>query len=200
MARRRGMEKYVVQAPQQPAQPQPPQPQPPQPQPPQGESPAPEAKEKVFESERLMLFGPPQTQKTIAILAFAGLVVAALVYGVLLRSRPEATFPWPGFIFTALHGALTGMLLGQLILVYADRIIILFTLMSIFVSETVYGAAMWSALPKFEFTRERFQEILAIFFWAGFVGFWIGFAFYAKRLRDRRRFQQRYSVGQGPNP
>ncbi len=166
----------------------------------QGEQPAAEQKpaaqpqEKAFESERLMLFGPPATQKNIAVFAAMGLVFMGLFY--FLLAREERPFPWPGLIFAAVHGALLGMLIGQLILVYADRIIVLFTLMAMFIAETIYGAARWSGLQKFEFNRARFQEILAILFWAGFVGFWIGFIFFVNRLRARERFKKRYSSGE----
>lgn len=154
-----------------------------------------EAGEKAFESERLMLFGPPGTQKTILILAIAGLLVSGIVYYALAPALDKAAegLRVVPMIFVMIHGALTGMLLGQLIMVYPDRIIILFTLMTVFIAETIFGALTWGGTEKFVFNRASFGIILAILFWGGFVGFWIGFAFYAKRLRDRQRFNRRIS-------
>ncbi len=147
--------------------------------------------EKPFESERLMLFGPPATQKNILILAIVGLVVMGLIYVVL--AKDERPFPVGALIFTAIHGALLGMLMGQLMLVYADRLIVLFTLMAVVVAESIYGATRWAGLDKVDH-RQLFQEVLGIFFWAGFVGFWIGFVFFVRRLRARAKFQRRFTA------
>ncbi len=189
---RRILDKYTKPAP----EPEP-QPQPTQPSPAPGVATPAKPAEKPFESERLMLFGPPRTQKTIAMVSGIGLVFTAIVYAIL--SKDVKPFPLAGLIFVAIHGALLGMLLSQLILVYPDRNIIIFTLMAVVVGESIYGGVIWSKLPEFVFNRQRFQEILAIFFWAGFVGFWVGYAFYAKRQSDRKKFVQRYSSGGGPN-
>jgi hypothetical protein len=147
--------------------------------------------EKPFESERLMLFGPPRTQKNIAVISVTGLVLMGLIYVVL--AKDEKPFPVGALIFAAIHGGLLGMLMGQLILVYADRMIVLFTLMAVVVAESIYGATHWAGLETINH-RQLFQEVLGIFFWAGFVGFWLGFIFFVKRLRDRARFQRRFTA------
>jgi hypothetical protein len=221
MARRRALDKYRVAAhvpePQSAPQPEPQPEQQPEPQPesqpefqlepgqvlqtPAEGQVAPaasvekEPEEKAFESERLMLFGPPGTQKNILILAIVGLLFSGIVYYASPAAKENAAkgLQAAPMIFVMIHGALTGMLLGQFILVYPDRIIILFTLMSMLVAETIFGAVTWGGTEKFVYNRSTFGIILAILFWGGFVGFWIGFAFYAKRLSDRKRFQRRIS-------
>jgi len=142
-------------------------------------------------AERNVLFGTRENRKTIAILAAVGFVLAAILHSLVARS--ERGFSVVAMLFSALHGGLIGMLFGQLILVYPDRVMVIFTLMGVLLGEFIYLAAS-GKFDTFEFNRETFQAILAIFFWSGFVGFWFGFVAYARRQEARRRFHER--VGQ----
>lgn len=139
--------------------------------------------------EKSVLFGTPEDRKTIIILACLGFVIAGLAYW--LIAREEGSVPIPGIIFSAVNGGLLGMLLGQLILVYPDRVVVIFTLLGAFLAELIYLAGS-GKLENFVFNSNTFLALLAIFFWAGWVGFWIGFVMYAKRERRRQRFQQRF--------
>ena len=135
-----------------------------------------------------VIFGTPEDRKTIIILMVIGFFVVGLVYSFVARN--ERPFPIIALLFTALHGALMGMLLGQLILVYPDRVVIICTLLAILIAELAYVVGTSQSKP-FEFNRDAFQAMTALFFWAGFVGFWIGFAMYARREGTRVRFQKR---------
>ncbi len=135
-----------------------------------------------------VIFGTPEDRKTIIILSVVGFFVIGLVY--CFVARHERPFPLIALLFTALHGALMGMLLGQLILVYPDRVVVICTLLAILVAELAYVVGASQSKP-FEFNREALQAMTALFFWAGFVGFWVGFAMYARREGARQRFQKR---------
>jgi hypothetical protein len=155
---------------------------------------APVKKEGFFESERRLLFGPVEKQKGVLILMIVGLVVAGLGYVLSPSAKPGDALRFGPMAFVLIHGALIGMLMGQLVLAYPDGMIVLFTLMSIVIAESIYGAWKWQ---NFVFCRERLQEILGLFFWPGFAGFWFAFWMYFRRGQARKRFVQRH-VGSGP--
>ena len=140
--------------------------------------------------ERSILFGMPDNQKSIAILAGAGFLLIGLVYFALYRSDPG--FSYMALFFIALHGGLLGMLLGQLILVYPDRVMVICTLIAVLVGVVIYVMATGMLDGGYRFGRRDFQAVLAIFFWAGFIGFWLGFVAYYRRVAERRRFQRRF--------
>ena len=166
MARRRGLDKFAA-----------PEPEPaPETQAGAEQPVAAKVEEKPFEEERLMLFGPPATQKTILVFIIVGLLFSGLLY---FLSPPAPQNADKGLrvvpmIFVMVHGALLGMLLGQLFLVYADRIIVLFTLMGVVIGEAIFCAVKYNDHP-FVYHRVAMGMLLGVFFWSGFVGFWIGF-------------------------
>jgi len=139
-------------------------------------------------AEKSVLFGTPSDRKTIAIVAGVGFVVMGLFHYLVGRASGGTSIA--AILFTALHGALLGMLLGQLILVYPDRVVIIFTLLVGLVGELVYVVGT-GRTAHFELNAQTVQAITAIFFWGGFVGFWIGFLMYTKHQKARMRFQQR---------
>lgn len=136
-----------------------------------------------------VIFGTPEDRKTIIILMIVGFLTVGLVY--YFVAKDERPFPVIALLFTALHGALMGMLLGQLILVYPDRVVIIFTLLAILIAELAFVVGTSQSKP-FRFNREALQAMTALFFWAGFVGFWIGYAMYARREGARQRYQRRF--------
>lgn len=138
--------------------------------------------------ERSVLFGTRENRKVILILSGVGLVVFALAY-YLVAAKEE--FSVAAMIFTAINGALLGMLLGQLTLVYPDRAIVVCTLMGVLLGETLYVVLSVRGEDAFAFNSEVLRDMTAIFFWAGWLGFWIGFIAFAKRQARRQRFQQR---------
>jgi len=144
-----------------------------------------------------VIFGTPEDRKTIIILMIVGFFVVGLLFYFL--ARDERPFPVIALLFTALHGALMGMLLGQLILVYPDRVVIIFTLLAVLIAELAYVVGSSQSKP-FTFNREALQAMTALFFWAGFVGFWFGFAMYARREGARQRFQRRVGERQEEIP
>jgi len=160
---------------------------PPAEEPPPPQEPAPHEQKP---SEISVIFGNRETQKTIGIIAGVAFVSIALIYFLLFKNDPD--FRILALLFAALHGGLGGMLIGQLILVYPDRVMVLFTLMGVVVGESIFLAASGVIDKGFVFDLDTFHGLVAVFFWAGFVGFWLGFVAYARRVSARKRFQQRF--------
>jgi hypothetical protein len=46
-------------------------------------------------------------------------------------------------------------------------------------------------VQQFSFGPDELRDMTAIFFWAGWLGFWGGFILYTKREKKRRAFLQR---------
>ncbi len=145
-------------------------------------------KEAAFESERLMLFGKPQTQRTILKFAIGGFVAIGVLYYVI--AHEEKGFHWVPLIFTAVFGGLAGMLVGQIALVFKRMVFWICAGLLIAASE---GGWALFLQDRNEAHSTIFSGVVAIFFLAGFIGFWVGFIFYQKQLRRQERFQQRYS-------
>jgi len=168
MARRRGLSKYRV-AEMKPA--------------------APTGATPQAAAERSVIFGTPDDRKRILIMMGVGLVLFALGYYLLAKDTGAVSIA--ALIFTAINGALLGMLLGQLMLVYPDRVMVVFVLMAVLLGETLYVVASGKLEKGFTFTADVLRDMTAIFFWAGFLGFWFGYIMFARRQIKRRRFQQR---------
>ena len=137
-----------------------------------------------------VLFGTPDNRKVIIIMSVVGMLLFALLHFVI---SPEGQLSVAALIFTAVHGALLGMLIGQVMLVYPDRVMVVFVVMAVLLGETVYLAAT-KQFEHFEFNVERLRDMTAIFFWAGWVGFWLGFIVLVKRAKRRRLFQMRFQA------
>jgi hypothetical protein len=151
--------------------------------------PSPQAASKPRPAERGVVFGTPEDRKKIAISAAVGFAIMALVF--LVISKDERPFPAVPMILVAIHGGLLGMLFAQLALVFPDRVIVICTLFGGVMAEVIYFFAS-GKYQKFDFDRPTFQEIVLLFFWGAFIGFWVGFVNYAKRRKAYQRFQQRY--------
>ena len=137
-----------------------------------------------------LLFGTRENQKTIAVIAAVCFVAVAIVD--FLIAKDEQPFPFVALLFTALHGGLVGMLAGQLILVYSDLMVIICTAMAVVIGEVTWLAISGVLDTGFVLDRHQLQAIVAVFFWSGFLGFWVGFIAFAKRLSERRHFQKRF--------
>ena len=155
--------------------------------PPKEKTEAPEARTALETPGRNVIFGTRKNQKSIVELAAAGFVVAGLIH--LALAWNERGFSVIALLFSAFHGALLGMLIGQLIWVYPDRVMIAFASIGAFLGE-VAGLGATGRFSPFHANRDTFQVILAVAFWFGFIGFWIGFIAFAKRLRRRWRYHE----------
>jgi len=139
-------------------------------------------------AEKSVLFGTRDNRKMIIIMSGVGVMLLGLFHYAI---SPEGELSPAALIFTAIHGGLLGMLLGQLMLVYPDRVMVVFVLMAVLLCESLYVVAT-GKLDHFEFNVEVLRDMTAIFFWSGWVGFWLGFIMLAKRAKRRRAFQQRF--------
>ena len=146
------------------------------------------------EEKKSVLFGSRADRKAIIVMSIVGFLVMALAYYVVAAAEGSG-ISIPALLFTAFHGALLGMLLGQLIFVYPDNIMIIFTLLTVVIGETAYVFGLRRP-GKPAFDIDDFLATVAVFFWAGFVGFWVGFLVYVKRVRARQRFRRRYETRQ----
>jgi hypothetical protein len=141
-----------------------------------------------------VLFGTKHDQKTIAIAAGIGFAFIGIIYGAMAYNDPKLSkglSPYLTCFFAALHGGMAFGLITQLALVYRDRVVVLCTILGILLGEFGF---LWGSgqMENFVLDRLTFGMIVAVFFWSGFVGFWVGFIFYAKRLQRLQRFQSRY--------
>jgi hypothetical protein len=148
----------------------------------------PEARFSLESPGRSVIFGTRKDQKSIAELAAAGFVVAGLIH--LALGWNERGFSVIALLFSAFHGGLLGMLIGQLIWVYPDRVMIAFASIGAFLGVVVVLVATGRFEP-FQPNRDTFQVVLALAFWFGFIGFWVGFISFAKRLEQRWRYHER---------
>jgi len=147
----------------------------------------PQARTALETPDRNVIFGTRKNRKNIAELAAATFVFAGLVH--LILAWNERPFSVMALLFSAFHGGLLGMLIGQLIWVYPDRVMIAFASIGALLGEVGLLAATGRFEP-FRFNRDTFQAMIALAFWFGFIGFWVGFILFAKRLRERWRFHE----------
>lgn len=143
---------------------------------------------KLEASEEAVIFGSRGAVKRIVVMMVVFGFVLSGVFLLMFGENLQASLGRA--LAVLIFGGLLGMVIGQMIFVHPYRQLVVPTLTMMFFAVVLWFMAFLMQ-AEWQVTRDNFPALVGLLFVFGFVGYWLGYWAYQRKVRERQRFQGR---------